>query len=49
MFVGRLIDAVDFLGKWTNAIVTRVDKKNEMITVVVDGNLEMQLKEWHCK
>mmetsp|Transcript_32908 Transcript_32908/g.37689 ORF Transcript_32908/g.37689 Transcript_32908/m.37689 type:complete len:231 (+) Transcript_32908:484-1176(+) len=44
MFVGKLIDAVDFLSKWTNAIVTRVDKKNGMITVIVDGNLEMQMK-----
>lgn len=43
IYVGRLVDVIDFLSKWTNAIVTNVDKKKEMIQIVVDGGLEMEL------
>lgn len=42
MYVGKLIDVVDYLSKWTNAIVTNVDFEKEMIQVVVDGDLEME-------
>lgn len=42
MHVGKLIDVVDYLSKWTNAIVTKVDKKKNMFQVVVDGDLEME-------
>lgn len=41
MKVGMLIDWVDFMSKWTNAIVTKVQK--DMIEVVVDGDLEIEL------
>jgi hypothetical protein len=43
MAVGKLIDVVDFMSKWTNAIVIKVDKNKKMMEVVVDGDLEMEI------
>lgn len=42
MYVGKLIDVVDYLSKWTNAIVTKLDKGKQMMQVVIDGDLEME-------
>lgn len=42
MYVGKLIDVVDYLSKWTNAIVTHLNKDKQLIKVVVDGDLEME-------
>lgn len=42
MYVGKLIDVVDYLSKWTNAIVTHINKDKQLIKVVVDGDLEME-------
>jgi F0F1-type ATP synthase epsilon subunit len=38
-----LVDVIDFTSKWTNAIVTKVEK--EMVKVVVDGDLEIELSK----
>ena len=43
MTVGKLIDVIDFMSKWTNAIVIKVDKNKKMMQVVVDGDLEMEI------
>ena len=43
MFVSKLIDVVDYMSKWRNAIVKKVDKKNEKITVVMESGLELEL------
>lgn len=42
MEVGKLVDVVDYLSKWTNAIVVKVDKEKQYVGVVVDGDLEME-------
>lgn len=42
MYIGKLIDVVDYLSKWTNAIVTKLDKGKNMMQVVIDGDLEME-------
>ena len=39
--VGTLVDVVDYMSKWTNAIVTKAE--DDWIQVVVDGDLEMEL------
>ena len=43
MYVGKLIDVVDYMGKWVNAIVKWVDKTSEMITVLMDSGLELEI------
>ena len=43
MFVSKLIDVVDYMSKWRNGIVKKVDKKGEKVTVVLESGLELEL------
>ena len=40
---GKLIDVVDFMSKWTNAIVKRVDKNKKIMQVIMEGDFEMEI------
>lgn len=43
MYVGKLIDIIDYMSKWRNSIVKKVDKKIESITVFMESGLEAEL------
>lgn len=43
MYVGKLIDIIDYMSKWRNSIVKKVDKKTESITVFMESGLEAEL------
>ena len=43
MYVGKLIDVIDYMSKWRNSIVQKVDKKGEKITVIMESGLELEL------
>ena len=43
MFVSKLIDVLDYMSKWRNGIVKKVDRKAEKITVVMESGLELEL------
>mmetsp|Transcript_33008 Transcript_33008/g.32360 ORF Transcript_33008/g.32360 Transcript_33008/m.32360 type:complete len:247 (-) Transcript_33008:846-1586(-) len=40
---GTTIDVMDFMSKWANAIVTKVEK--DKIQVIVEGGLEMEIQK----
>lgn len=42
-----MIDVMDFMSKWTNAIVKKVDKTK--IEVIVEGGLEMEIQKSEAK
>ncbi len=44
---GTMIDVMDFMSKWANAIVTKVEK--DCIQVAVQGGLEMEIQKTEAK
>ena len=40
-YEGKLIDVMDYMSKWTNAIIIKVEEKK--FEVVVEGGLEMEI------